>query len=291
MKNLIFLFCVSILFHQCSRDTKIIRAVKEKDTEQVRSLIAQGEDVNAVGECYNALSIAVHDKNKELVELLLSKGSNPNVRNYECFRLIPYVGRFPIGRDTALIYSNDLEMTKVLIGAGADPNVLDINGYSPLQRAIMKGLSDVAEFLIFKGANVNLFDKDGKNIHLEAANSIRKNKPNESEKILKILTAANAKDFDFESAKTDTTVHESYFHSVCKTSTKMGKEIASAVTNRPIQFSPQTYCASEKAFSHYSEFNWEDNQQNMMQWYIKRLKDTKKPASTSPSPAAAPPIP
>lgn len=290
MKNLLLLFCISILFHNCSLDTKIIRAVKEKDLQKVRSLIAQGEDVNAVGECYNALSIAVNDKNTELVELLLSKGSDPNVRNFECFRLIPYVGRIPIGRDTALIYSSDLEITKSLISAGADPNILDINGYSPLQRAIIKGFSDIAEYLIFKGANVNLFDKDGKNIHMEAANSVRKSKPNESEKMLKMLAVANAKDFDFESAKSDATVHESYFHSVCKTSTKMGKDIASAVTNRPIQFSPQTYCASEKAFSHYSEFNWEDNQQNMMQWYIKRLKDTKKPVAPSPSPASPMPI-
>ncbi|TGM03078.1 ankyrin repeat domain-containing protein [Leptospira barantonii] len=290
MKNPILLFCISILFHQCSLDTKIIRAAKEKDLDKVRSLISQGEDVNAVGECYNALSIAVNDKNMELIELLLSKGSNPNVRNYECFRSIPYVGRFPIGRDTALIYSGNLEITKALIGAGADPNILDINGYSPLQRAVINGYTDIAEYLISKGANVNLFDKDGKNIHLKAANSIQKSKPNESEKLLKILTAANAKDFDFESAKTDTTVHESYFHSVCRSSTKMGKEIATAVTNRPIQFSPQTYCASEKAFSHYSEFNWEDNQQNMMQWYIKRLKDTKKPTPTAPSPAPAPAV-
>ncbi|AOP32717.1 hypothetical protein A0128_01820 [Leptospira tipperaryensis] len=275
MKNIILLSFVLIAFYNCSLDTKIIQATKEKNVEKVKSLIAKGENVNAVGECYNALSIAVFDDNMELIELLLSSGSNPNVRNYECVRRLPHIGKFPIGRDTALAYSKNLESTKALMEAGADPNILDIDGNSPLYKAIIKGLPDIVEYLIAHGANVNLFTKEGKNLHLNAINLIQKSKPNESEKILKLLVAADAKDFDFNSVKTDTTVHDTYLHKICKSTTKMDRNIAEAVTNNPSRFSQLTFCTAERAFSHYSEFHWTDNDQNMMHWYIKRLKDTK----------------
>ncbi|TGK30559.1 ankyrin repeat domain-containing protein [Leptospira yasudae] len=281
MKNFAFFVLIALLLCDCSHDTKLIRAIKERNLEEARSLLRRGENVNAIGECYNALSVAVMNGNPDFIELLLSSGSDPNVRNYECFKPIPYGRSVPIGRDTAIIYSTDLNITKMLIGYGADPNILDIHGDSALKKAILRGLDDITGYLISKGANVNLFNKDGKNIHLEALKTLQDSKPNIYERILNLLTNANAKDLDLNTIPSDSSIHDRYRHSVCGNSTKMEKNLAETITKRPQLFSPQTYCASERAFSHFSEFSWEDNGQNMMHWYIKRLKDVK----TSPTPA------
>lgn len=50
---------------------------------------------------------------------------------------------------------NDKELTDTLIRAGADVNVLDAKGYSPLQHACLENNMEVAKLLAFNGAEVS----------------------------------------------------------------------------------------------------------------------------------------
>jgi ankyrin repeat protein len=63
---------------------------------------------------------------------------------------------------TALGLTKDIEMMKVLISAGADINHRDKRtGYTPLMNALNSCNTQVAKFLIEKGADINLKSNDG----------------------------------------------------------------------------------------------------------------------------------
>lgn len=63
---------------------------------------------------------------------------------------------------TALSLATNIEMMKVLISAGADINHRDKRtGFTPLMNALNSCKTDVAKFLIEKGADVNLKSNDG----------------------------------------------------------------------------------------------------------------------------------
>ncbi len=112
-------------------------------------LLEAGADVNAVnvnGE--TALWKAVMQTNDvELVRLLLSKGADPNVCNKEGVALL-----------LALLSKSgpfNYEMAKVLITGGANPDVVDTLGMTPLHLAVRLKHESLVELLINAGANPN----------------------------------------------------------------------------------------------------------------------------------------
>lgn len=52
-----------------------------------------------------------------------------------------------------------METIKKLVDAGADSDLVDNNGQTPLFYAIKNGKLDVVEYLAERGANVNVIDK------------------------------------------------------------------------------------------------------------------------------------
>ncbi len=60
------------------------------------------------------------------------------------------------------MHESDLEVSKLLIDAGADVNAKDYFGETPLYHCRTLGLPDVVKLLLEAGADVNVVNKEGK---------------------------------------------------------------------------------------------------------------------------------
>ena len=182
-----------------SGEPALLIAARVGALDVVDALLALGADVNARDSVLeqSALMLAVREEHLDLTERLLAAGADVNARSLagEEMRFIlpaevpvgtskgvginrmgwPDRGaRQPIpGAKTPLLYATrqgNLALTRLLVTAGADLEVADANGITPLINAIINysivnvnrtGQSDhlkVAEFLVEAGANVNAQD-------------------------------------------------------------------------------------------------------------------------------------
>jgi ankyrin repeat protein len=60
------------------------------------------------------------------------------------------------------VESNHLSRARELIDAGADINIRDSGGSTPLMRSVLYGFDELVALLLHSGAHVNLSDKIGK---------------------------------------------------------------------------------------------------------------------------------
>ncbi|KAJ6248399.1 ankyrin repeat and protein kinase domain-containing protein [Anaeramoeba flamelloides] len=130
-------------------------------------------------ENYRYLCLAVDRRKFKIVELLLKNGANPNseIRLYTPL----HISCMDYGSNKL-----DLELTKLLLDHGADPNILNNHKQSPLHFAAIEGKLDLLELLLRKNANPNL--RNGQNeLPIEC---IRKYYRHENDfKIYKLLLA------------------------------------------------------------------------------------------------------
>lgn len=106
------------------------------------------EDIDYEG--INALKltrIAIGFNNEKLLKLSLKKGVNLNHFDWRNKLLL-------------MIASNDKNMLKMLIEAGADVNVVDNDGSSPLYFAVSKNNLEAVKILVRNGANID-FRREG----------------------------------------------------------------------------------------------------------------------------------
>lgn len=115
------------------------------DTKAVRSLLRQGESVNAVSPQGTALTQAAQAGQKEVVLLLLKEGADPNLGQAES-------GSSPLHQAAA---SGDVQSIRVLVAAGAKLDQRDAADLTPLAYAVRNGSLPAAKALIAAGADVN----------------------------------------------------------------------------------------------------------------------------------------
>ena len=157
-------------------ETVLMRAARTGSPEAIKALLAHGADVNHqdsfLGE--TALMWAAADNHAGAVQTLLAAGANPNIRsNLTSFPKIKSQDKvanalvsvvMPRGGWTALLYAarrGAMDTTRVLAEHGADLNVVDPDGVSALNEAIINFHYDEAGLLIEKGADPNLADARG----------------------------------------------------------------------------------------------------------------------------------
>lgn len=136
---------------------KLIDAIKCHDTEEVVAIINYESDnpdfdVNGIEAGLTPLCVACQEKQPIIVSKLLNFGADPN---------------FPTGvYDKCPIHyacdfeDHNLKIVEYLVEAGANINVLDLDGNTGLHIACTQGNIPVAKYLIDQNASVNINDID-----------------------------------------------------------------------------------------------------------------------------------
>jgi uncharacterized protein len=159
-----------------NRCTPLMSAAEKGRLKEVRSLIASGADVNAkLGYGGTALMIAANEGHLEIVKALLAAGADPN----------SIVATFHAGGFLAWMSAlnrcnkNWLEIFDAMLAAGVELNPTTDIFYSPLGYAIGRKDDPVMiEALVKRGANVNIRDSEGETplmlaVRLSSADVVR----------------------------------------------------------------------------------------------------------------------
>ncbi|MFC1781368.1 ankyrin repeat domain-containing protein [Planctomycetota bacterium] len=126
--------------------TALVWAVNAGQTEVAEFLINNNADFNVKYGRQNLslLHGAVQSDSVKLVELLIDKGVDVNVKNQA--EATPIFNAASTG---------NLQVVELLVSKGADVNTKNRIGQTPLHLACQRGNKEVVEFLIDKGADVN----------------------------------------------------------------------------------------------------------------------------------------
>ncbi|MCL5875563.1 MAG: ankyrin repeat domain-containing protein [Candidatus Dependentiae bacterium] len=125
-------------------DDQLILAVKSNWVQQVSALLHHNAHVDCKEKTTPLLELALIHKSRATVPLLLNAGVNVNYKNF-----------FP------LIYvcmQNDLELTNLLLRAGAHIDCKNSHGLTPLMIASIYGYFDLVSLLVDAGAQLNIKD-------------------------------------------------------------------------------------------------------------------------------------
>ncbi|MFL6257381.1 MAG: ankyrin repeat domain-containing protein [Pyrinomonadaceae bacterium] len=127
-------------------------AVAKGDAETIRALLAGGADPNAEMQTSGdtALTVAVKLRDPLVALLLLDKGADVNLR--------PKSEHGAAALHVAA-RNGDLEMLNLLLSRGAEPDVRDARGNTPLMTGAE--YTPVIEALVAKGADVNARNEAG----------------------------------------------------------------------------------------------------------------------------------
>jgi len=153
--------------------TALMIVVRSNNVDTAKLLIDRGADVNAVEtwQGQNAVIFAAAQSQPEMLNLLLDAGADPNSRTIpnERDRYISAERRYQwraAGGISALGYAGRegcLACAQVLVEAGADLDIGDIENVTPLNLAIMNMHFDTAKYLVEAGANVDKWSFRGEN--------------------------------------------------------------------------------------------------------------------------------
>ncbi|MGK7935608.1 MAG: ankyrin repeat domain-containing protein [Xenococcaceae cyanobacterium] len=137
-------------------------AVMLGDYELVNDYLARGVDANSKftkgsAKGISFLNKAIADKHKNLVSLLITKGAKINEKT-GAFGFSP-LHQAALTQCLGEAESADCQqICELLISRGADVNVNDKNGYTPLHQAARVGHRNIVELLLDCGAKVNALD-------------------------------------------------------------------------------------------------------------------------------------
>jgi ankyrin repeat protein len=147
-RHLVAKFLISkgadVNLHNPDTRSPLMLAIEKSDVNMASLLVSSNANIND-----GALSYAVQKGSKEIVDLLLRKGANPNSM---------------AGRSEPLNVAAELGFRAIaeeLINAKADLNGGDHDGNTPLHLAAMRGYLAFTELLVSKGASQAVKNKEG----------------------------------------------------------------------------------------------------------------------------------
>lgn len=149
MKNLITIItnliitCLLTSTSSFSQSTKLIRAAEDGNIDAFNKVTSIASINQRDEQGYTPLMAASLKGHKDIVEILLSKGANPNLKNNQLNTALHFAlyGKHP--RIATVLINNNAEITA---------NMSDI---TPLHQAAKAGYIEVVKQIIEKGGNVN----------------------------------------------------------------------------------------------------------------------------------------
>ncbi len=152
--------------------TSLMILARTSNVEAAQLLLSHGANVNAreTWRDQTALMWAAAQQQPAMVRLLLKHGAAVDERSLvnNWARQVtaePRMQARPSGGFTPLLYAaraGCLECTQLLLKAGADPNLGDPDGVSPLLEAVLNFHFDIAALLIKRGVEVDHWDTWGR---------------------------------------------------------------------------------------------------------------------------------
>jgi ankyrin repeat protein len=128
-----------------NEDLRLVDAVKNQDSQQVRALLGQRADVNVrSADGSTALLWAAHWNDVQTAEVLIRAGADANLAND--FRMTP-LSQACTNASSALV--------DLLLKAGANPNTPIATGETPIMTCARTGNVDAVRLLFVHGADVN----------------------------------------------------------------------------------------------------------------------------------------
>lgn len=159
-------------------DTLLVFAAGKGKKEALNILLAAGAPVNDYGDQGdNALIRAVSEGRRDIVKVLLAAKADVNARG-----LKTYLGASPIFLASSV---GAIEVMEMLLRSGADINLANVQGVTPLMDAAYGSLSMV-KLLLKHGANPGLRDENGNT-------AIKIARREEQKEIVKVLKLARKK--------------------------------------------------------------------------------------------------
>lgn len=128
--------------------------------DQVRQLLQSdpGLTTQVSPDGFTALGLAAYFARVEVVKILLAAGADPNIASRNRMKVMPL--------HSAVANRNEqsaTEMAHLLVSKGAQVNIAQEGGWTPLQQAAMHGYTPLVAFLLDHGADLHAKAKDGRN--------------------------------------------------------------------------------------------------------------------------------
>lgn len=144
--------------------TPLHLAAEANQTGAVEVLLQAGSDINALDEdSQTPVFIAAYHGSVESLKILLQHKPKPDIS------ITRYDGWTPLHAGV-----DNLEVTKLLIGAGANPNMPKQDQWTPFHLAISWGDQSIVEYLLQHGGDPMLITKDSyKTLHLAVSKNMR----------------------------------------------------------------------------------------------------------------------
>jgi len=129
-------------------ETELASQLLEKTPSGAKAMAPDG---------FGVLGLAVYFGRVETAKMLLEAGAHPDTSSANEFKVRP-IHSATAHRDPGV----SAELVRTLLDSGADPNVTQAGGWTPLHAAAAHGREEIAKLLVEHGASLQARSEDGR---------------------------------------------------------------------------------------------------------------------------------